>query len=269
MNCEEIQNLLVDFEDDLLNPITRYPVEAHLKTCEACNKELDEIRALFQVISKDSLQQPTASLKENFNTMLREEMNKLEEEKLSAKKSSGNVVSMPWIRYAVGTAAALAIFFTGMFFGNKWKTNKETAASPQITELKNEMKDVKEILMLNLLKEESASDRIKGVNYAEEMHNPDQKVLHALINTLNNDKNVNVRLASLYSLAKFTDIQLVRDSLVSSLDKQAEPVIQVMLINLLTEKKESKAIKPIQDIISNAKTLKEVKDIARQGLKSM
>ena len=123
--------------------------------------------------------------------------------------------------------------------------------------------------MFTLLKEDSASVRIKAVNYATEMSNPDQQVIGALISTLNHDKNVNVRLASLYSLAKFSDIQAVRDSLVSSLPKQAEPIIQIVMINLLTENKESKAVKPIEEILSNRNTLPAVKDIARKGLKTL
>lgn len=269
MQCEEVQNLLPDFDDDLLNPVTRYTIENHLKTCEACNKELAEIRMLFQTISDNSLEQPDKSMRDKFQQMLDEEIRHLENENQKRKGLAGMLIAIPWFRYSWPAAAAIFLFLTGLFVGNRWRPGNESGASSQIRELKSEVKDVKEMLLFNLLKEESASDRIKAVNYADEMPNPDQKILFALINTLNNDKNVNVRLASLYSLAKFMDLQVVRDSLVSSLGKQTEPVIQVVLINLLADKKEAKAVKPIEDIISNKKTLKEVKQIALKGLKSI
>ena len=98
---------------------------------------------------------------------------------------------------------------------------------------------------------------------------PDQKVIGALVNTLNHDKNVNVRLASLYSLARFADNPAVRDSLVSSLPGQTEPLIQVVLINILAEKKEHRAIAPIRDILSKEKDLKEVREAAEKGLKKI
>jgi len=123
--------------------------------------------------------------------------------------------------------------------------------------------------MFNGLKDQSPSERIKAVGYAEDIVNPNEKVINALTNTLNHDKNVNVRLAALYSLAKFTDDRKVMDTLVTSLSNQTEPIIQIVLINILTEKKEVKAIGPIQDLIQNGKTLKEVKDIAQKGLKSI
>lgn len=128
---------------------------------------------------------------------------------------------------------------------------------------------MQETMMFNGLKDQSPSERIKAVGYAEDIVNPNEKVINALTNTLNHDKNVNVRLAALYSLAKFTDDRKVMDTLVTSLSNQTEPIIQIVLINILTEKKEVKAIGPIQDLIQNGKTLKEVKDIAQKGLKSI
>jgi hypothetical protein len=56
---------------------------------------------------------------------------------------------------------------------------------------------------------------------------------------------------------------------VSSLSRQTEPVIQIVLINMLAAKKETRAIQPIRDIISNDKTIKEVKDIAAKKLKTL
>ena len=267
MNCEEIKNLLPDFDEGALSPITVYAIEHHLKICEACTQELEQIRELYRALSDNNLQQPSNSLRENFNKMLSEEMDK--KESVPEKSMKAKIITMPWKAYAWRAAAAIAIFSLGIFFGERWKTGGTKTDPDEIATLKKDVNEVKEMLMFNQLKEESASARIKAVNYVDEMPNPNHKVLNALINTLNYDKNVNVRLASLYSLAKFTDVPLVRDSLVNSLSKQTEPVIQVVLINLLSEKKETKAIKPIQDIISNASTLKEVKQAALKGLKSI
>jgi len=123
--------------------------------------------------------------------------------------------------------------------------------------------------MFSLINDESASQRIKAVSYAEEMSNPDQKVIETLVGTLNHDKNVNVRLAALYSLGSWADNRMVRDSLVASLPRQTEPLIQVMLINLLAEKKDSRIVAPIQEILSNKKTLPVVKDAAERSLKTL
>jgi len=139
----------------------------------------------------------------------------------------------------------------------------------QLVVMQKEIKEMKEVLMFSLIDNESASQRIKAVSYTEEMSNPDQKVINALVSTLNHDKNLNVRLAALYSLGSWADNQMVRDSLVASLPKQTEPLIQVMLINLLAEKKDSRIVAPVQDILSNKKTLPVVKDAAEKSLKTL
>ncbi len=126
---------------------------------------------------------------------------------------------------------------------------------------------MKELMMLNMLKQESPSQGLQAVNYTDDIQAPDIKVLNALTETLNNDKNINVRLAAAYSLAKYADRQSVRDSMVASLSGQTEPIIQVVLMNILVEKKETSAIKPIQKIMSDEKSMKEVKDVAQKGLK--
>jgi HEAT repeat protein len=121
--------------------------------------------------------------------------------------------------------------------------------------------------MFTMLKEESSSDRIQAVRYVEEIDNPDPNMIEVLVKTLNNDKNVNVRMAAAYALSKFADRQAVCDSLVKSLSLQSDPILQVTLINILVEKKEKSALRPIQEIISNKRTLKEVRAVAENSLR--
>ncbi len=78
-----------------------------------------------------------------------------------------------------------------------------------------------------------------------------------------------MRLASAYSLVRFSDNAGVMDALVASLGKQTEPIIQIVLINILTEKKEVKAKRPIEQILSNDSTMKEVKEIAEKSLRQL
>jgi hypothetical protein len=74
-------------------------------------------------------------------------------------------------------------------------------------------------------------------------------------------------MAAAYALSKFTDQRSVSDSMVKSLSNQTDPILQVTLINILVEKKEKNAIKPMQQIITNKSTLKEVKAVAEKGVK--
>lgn len=211
------------------------------------------------------MEQPDETLRINFYHMLHGEMNK---QTLQNRENPVIPLSVrrsyPWMKIA----AALALLIAGTFIGLTlhFVLNRQQEGA-QVASMKTEVQAMKELMMLNLLKQESPSQRLQAVNYTDDIHAPDIKVLNALTETLNNDRNINVRLAAAYSLAKYADRQSVRDSLVVSLSRQTEPIIQVVLMNILVEKKETSAIKPIQKIMSNEKSMKEVKDVAQKGLK--
>jgi hypothetical protein len=74
-------------------------------------------------------------------------------------------------------------------------------------------------------------------------------------------------MAAAYALSKFADQRAVCDSLVKSLSVQSDPILQVTLINILVERKEKSALRPIQQIIGNKSTLKEVRAVAENSLR--
>jgi hypothetical protein len=153
----------------------------------------------------------------------------------------GRIARLPFTAPIWRVAAALILLGSGIGIGTALKSRPapETSTNETLVALRQEVKEMKEEVMLNMIDDESASQRMKAVSYAEQMASPDQQVIDVLINTLNQDKNVNVRLAALYSLQRFSDRRAVRDSLVSSLRIQKEPIIQVVLINLLAEKRDT------------------------------
>jgi HEAT repeats len=224
---------------------------------------------VLQDIADTKQKMPGAELRNNFNAMLEAELNLSAKEKALQQREVRKVMILQWASSFWKIAAAAVILFVGVWLGGRGKQVTQGASDTQLAALQKDVKQMQETMMFSLLKDESPSQRIKAVSYAEDIVNPNANVINALTNTLNHDKNVNVRLAALYSLEKFADDQKVIDTLVASLGNQTEPIIQVVLINILTEKKEIKAIRPIQDIISNGKTNKDVRDIAQKSLKSI
>ena len=268
MTCEEVQSLWVDYIDHELSDISRYSFDFHIKSCEKCAKELQQLQIIVDEMAEEKQVLPDESLRKKFNSMLQSELNLQATQNILEKDTKAKIVSFGWFSPVWKIAAACIILSAGILIG---LTVKDRALNPsqQLTEMKKDIKDMKETLMFSLLKDESASQRIKAVSYAEEMPSPNQKIIHALIATLNEDKNVNVRLAALYSINKFSDNRVVRDALVQSLKKQTEPIIQVVLINMLMEKNEAAAIQPIRDIISRTNTNEEVKEIGEKALKEL
>ena len=268
MQCEEMEPLMIDYLDGQLSPAARANVEKHLGTCAACRQALEEYKTLFHAMDDEKMEKPGPALREKFDIMLQSELNIDATSKILKEENDTRVITLKKPSLLLRIAASIILVAGGMLIGTKITTGEKVqgAGTAELVSLKNEVREIKETLMFNGLNDESASERIKAVNYVEEMKNPDEKVMNALLATINKDKNVNVRLAALYSVAKFAGSQLVRDSLVASLPRQTEPIMQVVMINILTEKKEIKAIGPIRDILSDKKTMKPVKDVAQKGL---
>lgn len=280
MHCKEVQAVLIDYLDQSLDAGVAAIVAKHLEECTACRREAHEMQALLAAMKNSPLERPGSALRENFNTLLQSELNMvtmthlLEDEgsestEQKSTKEQGKLQQMPALR--IGgilwkAAAAIILLVGGAWLGAAYQANRDKNPN-DISVLQKEVREMKQVLLFSLIDDESASQRIKAVSYAEEMTNPDQVVIDALMNTLNNDKNANVRLASLYSLARWADNKTVRDSLVLSLGKQTEPIVQIVLINLLAEKRERRAIAPMKAILSNDKSLKEVREAAQKGLR--
>lgn len=268
-HCNDVRPLLIDYIDGQLAPAIRDKVEEHIKGCLDCREEIAQFKKLFQEMASTKLAHPSPALKENFNIMLQSELNISATMEMLKSRQDPKLVPMKTGSRWLQIAASILLVAVGLFAGMQLKTTPPSYNGTEITDLKEEVKEMKEAMLLNLLNEESASDRIRAVSYADELSNPDQKIIQALINTLNADKNLNVRLAAINSVAKFSGNPEVVDALIASLSKQTEPLLQIVLINILTDQKQTKAIESIKAIISNKQTLAPVKEIAEQGLKKV
>lgn len=266
-NCSDWRPLLIDYIDGQLAPAIRAKVEEHVKSCADCTAEVKEFSKLFEEISAAPMEQPSPALKENFQNMLQSELNIAATMEMLKKKQEPTVIAIKKSTIWLQIAASLILVFGGVFAGMQMKN--DGPSSREIAGMKTELQQMKEAMMLNLLSGESASDRIRAVSYAEEFPHPNPTVIEALFHTVNSDNNVNVRLAAANSLARFSNDPAIMDSLVASLRRQKEPLVQIVLITILTDKKEPKAIGPIRDIISNKETLQPVKQVAEEGLKKV
>ena len=59
---------------------------------------------------------------------------------------------------------------------------------------------MRQMVALSLMQEQSASERLRGVSWAMPRAVDDTEVLSALLTTVNQDPNVNVRLAAVDAL---------------------------------------------------------------------
>lgn len=258
---------MIDYLDKTLDERLRQEVENHLETCERCLDELKDCQQLLNLISKDEMVKPDDSLRTNFYHMLNGEIKKNRGRKEeSFQISDGHWYNRIQYRIAAGIALLICGTFIGFFINSG---RKNSYAANELSQLKSEVTALKKTAMFTMLNDESSSDRLQAVGYADEIDSPDQNVIDILIKTLNTDKNVNVRMAAAYALSKYSGQRQVCDSLVKSLSLQNEPILQITLINILAERKEKSAFKAFQQLIENKNTMKEVRAAAQNGMKMM
>lgn len=266
MTCHKVESLLADYLDGQLQTEEKNALEVHLKTCTQCRKTLEEYQCLFSDIKNDQPQVPDLTLYEKFNKMLQRE---IDGNANSTAASVSTVSDLPpknkpmFYKIAAGILLIITGFLAGILITNYRYENKLSTRVQPDSQVKEET------TMIALLNDASASNRIKAVNNIDNLKMPDSQMLTALIRTMNQDKNINVRLAALYALTKYSDDEMVNNALITSLSQQTEPLMQIALINVLTEKQELKATAPIRNILQDNSTDSSVRVIAAQGLKAL
>lgn len=267
MKCEEIESLMIDYLDNSLDEKVKSEVESHITGCGKCLDSFNESKKILEMISGKVMEQPDGSLRANFYYMLNKEIRKSDEDALpgisveSSSHSNRNIFM---------AAAGLALLVAGTFLGMIISSRANNAANvDKIEVVQAQLDEMKRNAMVFMLKDESSSFRLQGVSYAEELGRKDDAVVSALLDILNNDKNTNVRMAAAFSLSKYTDNRMVCDSLVASLPKQTEPILQITLINILVGIKEKSAERPIRQLINNENTFPEVRSVAEKGVNEL
>jgi HEAT repeat protein len=131
---------------------------------------------------------------------------------------------------------------------------------------RKQLAETKQAMMAMLDNDQSASQRIKGVNVAMDFTSADADIVRALFTAMNSDPNTNVRLAALGALGKFQDDTVVRKGLIESLAKQRDPMVQIALIQMLVQMKQKGVVDDLKKIVEDPRTIKAVKDEAYSGI---
>lgn len=161
------------------------------------------------------------------------------------------------IRIAAGVALVLGSFGAGYYSSNR-ATDLSFAENAHETA-------IKEGLRFEQVNMKSASERIDAVNQSLKLKKLDQDLIQLLINTLNFDDNVNVRLAACQALARFENEALVREGLIQSLKIQTDPNVQITLIELLVLIKEKRASQTMEQLSQDNAAMEVVRLKAQEG----
>lgn len=257
MDRETLEGMLIDYIDNKLNTVDRQRIEQELVNNPASFKLYEELKELIQTMERSSRLEPSAKLGEGFQRMLNEEV--------AATRKSRTIFFQPAF-YRAAAAVALLVIGGSVGFWINQKNEQRMAQDRERLELLEEEMRITREMMAKLNNDQSASQRIQGVNVALTMTKPADMIVSALVKTMNEDPNSNVRLAALEALSKFIDENHVREALITSLPKQKDPIVQIQLIQLLVKMKEKGVVDELQNIVDDEGTMQAVKDEAYTGI---
>lgn len=241
MTCEEIESRMAEYWSGTLDLQGESEVERHLDGCETCRAEAQRLGSLWRDLAQLPSPEPDPRLRERFY------------EKLAAYRDGAATrtkgTSLPWIWQI---AAGVVLLFAGVAAG--YSVRSSQTANAEVAQLRAEVGNMRQLVALSLLQQQSASERLRGVSWAYRVEPSDKEVLSALLTAVNHDPNVNVRLAAVDALRPFAENQATRDAVTQSLRQQTAPIVQVALIDLLVDLKETEAAPELHRVAADSAT---------------
>ncbi|MEK6152096.1 HEAT repeat domain-containing protein [Flavobacteriaceae bacterium 3-367] len=241
----------------------RLAFEKFLEDHPQFQEQFQELSYTWNQMDQITTPEPSKGMDNRFYKMLSQEREKnARKSGLQAMLASFTSMLRPVMRPQLAYGMLLLVLGLGLgYYLNPGKTQETDGA--QVVQ-SAETEEVREKLVLTLLEQPSANQRLQGVSEANKFGKVDEKIIEALLQTLNNDPNVNVRLAAVEALTQYVDNPVVREGLVQSIVQQESAIMQVTLANLMVALQEKKSIEPFKKLIRT----KEVDGKVKQKLKS-
>lgn len=231
----------------------------YLEATPTVASELKEMEQTWELFDEIERPEPSATMDARFEGMMAAYIEK-------QKTPLPNVLDWIVAQMTRSWQVGLASLAMGLFIG--WWMLPSQNQQQDIQQLSNEIQGMKEMMMLTLIEQPKAQERIRAVNMAAELPKADQRVIDALVTTLNNDENVNVRLASLESLVRYVDQPEVRKVLVDALQMQESPLLLVAIADVLVQIQEKSSVETMEQLKENTED-EIVKDKLEQSIKTL
>jgi hypothetical protein len=214
--------------------------------------EVVELAKIYNQLDDISIPEPGSSMSENFYSMLKEQKDKILKRDSWAENLLDKFKDLTRQKYVVRVAYSLLLLFIGWSAG--FWGSKDSVYENQLNYMNAEIHEMKNMITYSMLNQPSATDRMKLINSINQDNKTDEKIISALLNTLNHDENVNVRVVTVEALARLGENSRVREGLIHSLALQESPLIQMAIIDLLVALNEKNAV-------GHLKSLLEKKDL--------
>ena len=268
MRCEQIQQQLADRLTSGAEGLDAPEIARHLEGCAACRQEAAALEQIWSGLGRIPDAAPdSAAMRGRFASMLEGYEHGRDGAQASARWERMNGwLARWWPRQPLAQlAATAALVVLGIGVGRAGRVPVAPPAD-DIASLRGELREMRQMVTLSLMQQQSASDRIKGVTFSSRLEQPGSEVVSALLDTLLHDPNVNVRLASIDALARFADQQQVRQGAVDALQSASSPLVQIALIDFVVGAREQASLDALRKLAADPALNESVRVHASEGL---
>ena len=247
MNCEHIAELLPDYLQNALAREQALQVEQHCEHCATCAQDV----AMWKKLALLPPDQPSPDSRARFDAMLHaypattDRSGRLPRRALfptiaptfvDSSERAARWSFFAWLRSPLGAVAwSAALLIFGVFIGTRLNKEATPAHPDEIAAMHAELTNMRQLVALSMLQQQSASERLQGVSWSGLEAHLDPQIQSALLHTLRYDGSVDVRLAALDALSRHASQPQVRKSIGDALQEQQSPLVQVALIDQLAE----------------------------------
>jgi hypothetical protein len=243
-------------------------LDEHFAHCAACKQETGALAETWRMLGLLEAGEPSPVLRPRFYESLEAYRQGL----ASAPPPSISMGRRPffdwgargWAGPVFQVACAAALLIVGVVVG-QWLSLRDRGQG-DLARLQDEVRGMRQMVTLSLLQQQSAGERLRGVDYAYGVEQSDTQVLSALLHAVNHDPNVNVRLAAVDALRKFAGSPEVRNTLDQTLAGQDSPLVQIALIDLIVDVRDKGAAPSLLALERSPAANKDVKARAVWGL---
>jgi len=259
--CAQAERYLPDYWQDELSSVERAWLEKHLESCGDCA----DLTAFWSELGQLPEAEADPQQRRRFEAMLAA---------YAPRDAQGSIHGawFGWLRplpAALTLAALLAAFGGGWWLrGNSRATRDDQAEA--IAALREEVRATDKLVVLSMLQQESANDRLEGVSYSKRIDKPDSQIVQALLHSLQYDRSADVRLAALDALQPAGNggeyATAVTNGLIEAFAYQKSPLLQVALVDSFIELRPPAARAFLQKVSTDPAYSPEVRQRAIWGL---
>jgi len=247
MKCENDKEQITLWINNEMTETQRAAFGIHLNECAECRQELKAAQQVWNLMGEIPAPPAPVDMPVHFQAMLESYKESQTEKKNPFAGIIEKIRGLWTIQPAMQMAYSIMLLVVGLGVG--YLVNHQSAGKQQVDALSAQVHEMKEMMMFSLLENPSASERIRGVSYTNEIKSTNKQVTDALLATLNNDPNVNVRLVTLDALTKFTSDPAVREGLIQSIGQQESPLVQSALADVMLKLQEKRSVKSFRKLL--------------------